>query len=257
MKRRALITGASAGLGVEFASQLAAQKIDLLLVARRKDKLEAVARELRDRHGVDVEIFAADLSDQQAPREIFEFTKRSGLDVDYLINNAGSAGPHLLEEPEWAPQAAFLELMMLSVTQMCHHFIPPMKTRAFGRVINVASFAGRIARAAGGHYGPSKAYLIALSEELALMLAGTNVQVSALCPGFTHTDFHTTAGLDEKKSQMPAFIWYDAETVVREGLAAVEKNKPIMVSGRIYRWLDPLAQSVFLRPLIKAFAPGR
>ncbi len=257
MKRRALITGASAGLGVEFASQLAAQKIDLLLVARRKDKLEAVAHELRDRHGVDVETFAADLSDRQAPREIFEFTKQSGLDVDYLINNAGSAGPHLLEEPEWAPQAAFLELMMLSATQMCHHFIPPMKARAFGRVINVASFAGRIARAAGAHYGPSKAYLIALSEELALMLAGTNVHVSALCPGFTHTDFHATAGLDEMKSHMPGFIWYGADTVVREGLAAVENNKPIMVSGRIYRWLDPLAQSVFLRPLIKAFAPGR
>ncbi len=257
MNRRALITGASAGLGVEFANQLAAQKVDLLLVARRKDKLEGVARELRDRHGVDVEIFAADLSDRDAPREIFEFTKKNGLDIDYLINNAGSAGPHLLEEPDWAPQAAFLELMMTSVPQLCHHVIPLMKTRAVGRVINVASFAGRIARPAGGHYGPSKAYLIALSEELALMLAGTNVHVSALCPGFTHTDFHATAGLAEKKSQMPAFIWYDAETVVRKGLAAVEKNKPIMVSGRIYRWLDPLAQSVFLRPLIKAFAPGR
>ncbi len=118
MNRRALITGASAGLGVEFANQLAAQKVDLLLVARRKDKLEGVARELRDRHGVDVEIFAADLSDRDAPREIFEFTKKNGLDIDYLINNAGSAGPHLLEEPAWAPQAAFLELWMTSVTQL-------------------------------------------------------------------------------------------------------------------------------------------
>ncbi len=257
MKRRALITGASAGLGLEFANQLAARKVDLLLVARRKDKLEEVARDLRDRHGVDVAICPTDLSNRDAPRELFEFARDSGLDVDYLINNAGSAGPNLLEEPEWAPQAAFLELMMLSVTQMCHWFIPPMKARAFGRVINVASFAGRIARPGGALYGPSKAYLIALSEELALMLKGTNVHVSALCPGFTHTDFHATAGLDEMKSQMPGFIWYSAETVVREGLAAVEKGNPIMVSGRIYRWLDPLAQSVFIRPLIKAFAPGR
>lgn len=257
MKRRALITGASAGLGLEFANQLAARKVDLLLVARRKQKLEEVARDLRDRHGVDVAIRAADLSDRDAPRAIFEFARDAGLDVDYLINNAGSAGPNLLEEPEWAPQAAFLELMMLSVTQMCHWFIPPMKARAFGRVVNVASFAGRIARPAGAHYGPSKAYLIALSEELALMLKGTNVHVSALCPGFTHTDFHATAGLDEMKSHMPRFIWYDAATVVREGLDAVEKSKPIMVSGRIYRFLDPLAQSVFVRPLIKAFAPGR
>lgn len=257
MTRRALISGASAGLGLEFANQLAAQKVDLLLVARRKHKLEEVAKAIRERHGVDVAICPADLARRDAPREIFEFARDSGFDVDYLINNAGSAGPNLLEEPDWAPQADFLELMMLSATQMCHYFIPPMRTRNFGRVINVASFAGRIARAAGAHYGPSKAYLIALSEELALMLKGTNVHVSALCPGFTHTDFHATAGLAVMKSQMPSFLWYSAETVVREGLDAVEKGKPIMVSGRIYRWLDPLAQSVFIRPLIKALAPGR
>ena len=89
------------------------------------------------------------------------------------------------------------------------------------------------------------------------MLKGTNVNVSALCPGFTHTEFHAAAELAEMKRGTPSFIWYDAETVVREGLEALEKNKPILVSGRIYRLLDPLAQSVFIRPLIKAFAPGR
>lgn len=257
MQRRALITGASAGLGVEFANQLAAKKVDLLLVARRKDKLEEVAEQVRMDHGVDVAICPADLADRQAPRAIFDFAQAAGLEIDYLVNNAGSAGPNLLEEPDWAPQAAFLELMMISATHLCHHFIPPMKSRAWGRVINVASFAGRIARPAGAHYGPSKAYLIALSEELSLMLRGTGVHVSALCPGFTHTDFHSVAGLDEMKAALPGLIWYDAETVVREGLEAAEKNKPIMVSGRIYRWLDPLTQSVFVRPLIKAFAPGR
>lgn len=257
MSRRALITGASAGLGVEFANQLAARKVDLLLVARRKDKLEEVAERVRQDHGVDVAIFPTDLSDRQAPRALFDFAQDAGLEIDYLVNNAGSAGPNLLEEPDWAPQAAFLELMMISAAHLCHYFIPPMKARAWGRVINVASFAGRIARPAGAHYGPSKAYLIALSEELALMLRGTGVHVSALCPGFTHTDFHSVAGLDEMKSALPGLIWYDAETVVREGLEAVEKNKPIYVSGRIYRWLDPLTQSVFVRPLIKALAPGR
>jgi short-subunit dehydrogenase len=257
MNRRALVTGASAGLGVEFADQLAAKQVDLLLVARRRDKLEEVAKAIRENHGVDVAVFPADLSRREAPREIFEFVESEGLEIDYLINNAGSAGPNLLEEPDWEPQAAFLELMMISAPHLCHYFIPPMKARNFGRVINVASFAGRIARPAGAHYGPSKAYLIALSEELALMLRGTNVHVSALCPGFTHTDFHSVAGLDEVKSALPGVLWYDAETVVREGLEAVEKNKPIMVSGRIYRWLDPLAQSVFIRPIIKAFAPGR
>lgn len=257
MSRTALITGASAGLGVEFARQLAAQGTNLVLVARRADKLAEVAADLSSRHGVDVHTMSADLTEPSAPDTLFDFTRNNGLEIDYLVNNAGSAGPHLFEEQAWGPQAAFLELMMTSVSHLCHLFIPPMRARGFGRVINVSSFAGRLARPAGGHYGPSKAYLIALSEELALMLEGSGVLVSALCPGFTHTDFHAAAGMTEMKNALPDFLWYDAETVVREGLRAVERGKPIMVSGRLYRWLDPLAQSVWIRPLIKRFAPGR
>ena len=257
MNKTALVTGASAGLGAEFATQLAGRGIDLVLVARRKERLDAVAESLREDHGVNVMTVSADLSKPTAPEELFEFTRTADIEIDYLINNAGSAGPHLLEEPNWAPQAEFLELMMLSVPHMCHHFIPPMLERGFGRVINVSSVAGRLARPAGAHYGPSKAYVIALTEELSLSLAGTGVHVSTLCPGFTHTDFHEAGDLVEMKNALPDFIWYPAETVVREGLRAVEKDKPIMISGRLYRWLDPLAQSVFVRPLIKAFAPGR
>ena len=255
--RTALVTGASAGLGVEFAEQLASRGYHLVLVARRKEKLDGVAADLADRYGVDVRTISADLSDPDAPRALFEATSGEGIHVDFLVNNAGSAGPSLLEEKDWAPQAAFLELMMTSVAHMCHHYLPPMQARGFGRVVNVSSFAGRLARPAGAHYGPSKAYLVALSEELALMLKGTDVHVSALCPGFTHTDFHESAGLMEMKNALPGFMWYDAATVVREGLDAVERGKPIQISGRLYRWLDPFAQSVLFRPLIKALAPGR
>ena len=255
--RTALITGASAGLGVEFAEQLASQGYALVLVARRKEKLDDVATDLAERHGVDVRTISADLADPDAPRALFEATQGEGIHVDFLVNNAGSAGPGLLEEKDWAPQAAFLELMMTSVTHMCHHFLPPMQARGFGRVINVSSFAGRLARPAGAHYGPSKAYLVALSEELDLMLKGTDVKVSALCPGFTHTDFHEAAGMMDMKNALPGFMWYDAATVVREGLEAVERGKPIAISGRLYRWLDPFAQSKLVRPIIKALAPGR
>ena len=255
--RTALITGASAGLGVEFANQLAARGYDLVLVARRKEKLEQVAEELAARHGVTVHTFSADLSDATAPETLFAEVSAAGLHIDYLVNNAGSAGPSLLDGVDWASQAKFLELMMTSVTHMCHHFIPPMQARGFGRVLNVASFAGRLARAAGGHYGPSKAYVIAMTEELDLMLKGSGVQVSVLCPGFTHTDFHEAAGMMEMKNSLPDFMWYDADVVVREGIEALEKSQPIKVSGRLYRWLDPLAQSVWIRSLIKAVAPGR
>jgi short-subunit dehydrogenase len=258
MKRTALITGASAGLGIEFADQLAARGFDLLLVARRAARLEEVGQRLSNEHGVEVETFSADLSKPDAPAQIAHFVREHAIEVAYLVNNAGSAGPHLLEEEDWQPQAEFLELMMLSVTQMCHHFVPAMCERGYGRVINVSSFAGRLARGGSGcHYGPSKAYVIALSEELALDTRKLGVHVSALCPGFTHTDFHEAAGMMEMKQSLPDFLWYDAATVVREGIEAVEKGRAIMPSGRLYRWLDPIAQSVWLRPLLKALSPSR
>lgn len=257
MERTALITGASAGLGLEFALQLAKQNCNLVLVARREGRLKEIAAQLASEHGVRVDSFAADLSLPDAPADIEAFCKEQGLAIDQLINNAGVAGPELLEDTGWQAQAQFFELMMISVAQMCHRFMPPMLERGSGRVINIASFAGRIARAAGSNYGPSKAYLIALSEELALQCKGTGVHVTALCPGFTHTDFHQTAGLTDMKNRTPSFIWYPAETVVREGLAANERGKAIFISGRLYRWLDPFAQSVWTRPLLKMLAPGR
>ena len=255
--KTALVTGASAGLGAEFARQLAARGCDLLLVARREDRLKDLAAEIGRRHRRRIEVFAADLSEPDAPERIQAFAAEQQLSVDWLVNNAGAAGPDLLEDRDWSAQARFFELMMTSVAHLCHLFVPGMRERKFGRVINVASVAGRISRAAGGNYGPSKAYLVALSEELALILKGTGVNVSALCPGFTHTEFHEAGGLMEMKNSLPGFIWYDAETVVREGIEAVERGAPIWVSGRIYRWLDPLTQSVWVRPLIKRLAPGR
>jgi short-subunit dehydrogenase len=256
MRRTALVTGASAGLGSEFARQLAARGHDLLLVARREDRLRELAAEITARHGVRVRSLGADLSLRDAPEAIEAFTREQGVAIDYLVNNAGSAGPHLLDGSSWEDHARFLELMMLSVAHMCQRFVPGMRERGFGRVINVSSFAGRIARAAGASYGPAKAYLVALSEELALELRGTGVLVSALCPGFVHTDFHEVAGLTERAQSLPGLLWYDAPTVVREGIEAVERGRPIMVSGRLYRWLDPLVQSVWLRPLIQAVVPG-
>jgi short-subunit dehydrogenase len=257
VKSTALITGASAGLGVEFARQLAARNQNLLLVARRVDKLAEVAAELTREYSVEVSVCAADLGEHDAPEAIAAHADEHGLSIDYLVNNAGSAGPDLLEDRDWSAHASFLELMMISVAHMCHLFIPAMRDRGYGRVINVSSFAARIARAAGGNYGPAKTYVVALSEELALQMRGTGVHVSALCPGFVHTDFHEAGGLMEMKQSLPGFIWYDAETVVREGIEAAERDQAVMVSGRLYRLIDPLAQSVWTRSLLKNNSPGR
>lgn len=254
-RRTALVTGASAGLGAEFARQLAASGFDLILVARRADRLAALAAELGSAHGVDCEVISADLIDPAAPQALFDSVKEKGLQVDYLVNNAGIAGPDLLEDSDWQAQEEFFQLMMTSVAHLCHLFIPAMRERGWGRVINVASVAARLPRADGCNYAPSKAYVVALSESLAVTLKGTGVHVCALCPGFTHTDFHETAGLMDMKNSLPKFLWYSAETVVADGLKAAEKGKPICISGRLYRWIDPLFQSVWTRRLFNA--PGR
>jgi len=240
---RALITGASAGLGAEFARQLASKGKDLILVARRTEPMRQLARELIDKYNVAVAVIQADLSDESATSKLYADVCERGLQVDYLINNAGSAGPDLLANRDWAVQQKHIELMMTSVAGMCHHFIPPMQQRGFGRVLNVASVAGLLSISGDAGYGPTKAYVIALSKGLAMTLQNQDINVLALCPGFTHTDFHGSDELTRMKKSTPSFIWYDAEVVIREGLAALEKGKSQHISGRLYRLLVPILKT--------------
>lgn len=247
---RALITGASAGLGSEFARQMAATGHSLILVARRTEPMEKLADDLREKHGVAVDIITADMSDSSAPAELFAETQRRGLDIDYLINNAGSEGPDLIRTRDWPRQDAYLRLMMTSVAAMCHEFIPGMLERGYGRVLNVASVAGRMTVGGDYSYGPTKAYLIALSKGLASAYKSQGVFIMALCPGFTHTDFHASDKLTDMKGDTPGFIWYDADVVIREGLTALEKGKDEYTSGRLYRFLVPVLQQRWTRSLL-------
>lgn len=201
--------------------------------------MQKLAAELVDQFNVDVEIIQADLSQPDATGKLFAEVSGRGLTVDYLVNNAGAVGPDLLTDRDWPAQQAYIELMMTSVAGMCHHFIPPMEARGFGRVLNVSSVAGHVLRAGDASYGPTKAYVIALSKGLAPPLRRRGVNVLALCPGFTHTDFHQTPQLARMKKRMPALLWYDADVVVREGLRALEKGKTVYTSGRLYRYLVP------------------
>ncbi len=250
---RALITGASAGLGMEFARQLAAGGHGLILVARRAEPMEALAAELRQKHRIAVDIITADMSVSTAPADLFAETERRGLQVDYLINNAGSEGPDLIETRDWPRHEAYLRLMMTSVAGMCHEFIPGMIERGFGRVLNVASVAGRMTVGGDYSYGPTKAYLIALSKALASTFKPKGVHVTALCPGFTHTDFHASDRLTAMKGGMPKFLWYDADVVIREGLAALESGKEECTSGRLYRYLVPVLKQRWTQGLIRFF----
>lgn len=247
---RALITGASAGLGSEFARQLAAKGKDLILVARRREPMAALAVELQEAHAVTVDILTADMSEPGAPADLFAQTREMGVEVDYLINNAGSEGPDLIRSRNWPRQDAYLRLMMTSVAGMCHEFIPGMLERGYGRVLNVASVAGRMTVGGDYSYGPTKAYLIALSKALSSAYKEQGVHVMALCPGFTHTDFHASDKLTDMKRATPGFIWYDADVVIREGLEALEKGRDEYTSGRIYRFLVPVLRQRWTRGLL-------
>lgn len=254
--KRALITGASAGLGKEFARQLAATGKNLILVARRREPMEKLAAELRDAHGIEIEILTADMSDAAAPARLFRETQQKGLEVDYLINNAGSEGPDLIKVRDWERQDAYLRLMMTSVAAMCHEFMPGMIEAGYGRVINVASVAGLMTVANDYSYGPTKAYLVALSKALASTYKEKGVNVMALCPGFTHTDFHASERLTAMKANMPKFAWYGANVIIRDGLAAIEKGKDVCISGRLYRLLVPVFRQRWTQGLLKLLGVG-
>jgi short-subunit dehydrogenase len=254
--KRALITGASAGLGKEFARQLAKAGKNLILVARRREPMEELAAELRHDHGVEVEIMVADLSDSTAPASLFRETEEKGLEVDYLINNAGAEGPDLIKVRDWERQDAYLRLMMTSVAAMCHEFLPRMIDDGYGRVINVASVAGLLTVANDYSYGPTKSYLVALSKALASTYKEKGVNVMALCPGFTHTDFHASERLTAMKGNMPKFAWYDADVVIRDGLAAIEKGKDVCISGRLYRLFVPVFRMRWTQGLLKLLGVG-
>ena len=237
----ALVTGASAGIGAAFARELAARGHALVLVARRVDRLEALAAELRERHGVAVECIVCDLADADAPAFLFDETRRRGIAVDVLVNCAGYGVTGSLVSREWRTHEHFIQVMITAPTELCYRFVPAMRARGFGRVVNVASFAG-LMPAPAGHtlYAASKAYLIRFSEALALENRRHGINVCALCPGFTLSEFHDVTGSRESVSTMPKWIWLDADKVAREGLDAAERGAIVYVNGAHYRAIKVL-----------------
>jgi short-subunit dehydrogenase len=215
--------------------------------------MEALAGGLREAHGIQTDILTADMSEPGTPARLLAETEQRGLHIDFLVNNAGSEGPDLIHTRDWDRHDAYIRLMMTSVAAMCHEFMPAMIERGYGRVINVASVAGQLSVAGDYSYGPTKAYLIALSKALAATYRNKGVYVLALCPGFTHTDFHASKRLTEMKRGMPKWLWYDAEVVIREGLVALEKGKDEFTSGRLYRILVPILRQRWTQGLIQLF----
>ena len=241
--RWALVTGASAGIGAEFARVFAENGFSVVLTARREDRLATLARELEERHRVKTQVIAENLADPQAPVRLFDAVRQRGIDIDALVNNAGFGARQSFRETPWADHAAFLQVLVTAVVHLTHLFEPGMVQRRWGRIINVASVAGLLPGAPGRTlYGPAKAFLIKFSEALALEHGRDGVHVTALCPGFTYSEFHDVVGNRKQVSRLPKLLWMDAETVARQGFDAVMRGDPVYVNGLANRAITMLTR---------------
>jgi uncharacterized protein len=249
-----LITGASAGIGAAFAHVFAENGFQVVLTARREERLRALARELGSRHGVRTEVIGADLADPSAPARIIEEIAARGLVVDALVNNAGYGVGGKFRRAAWQEHAAFLQVLITAVTHLVHLVEPGMIERRYGRIINVASLAA-FAPGTAGHtlYGAAKAFVLKFSESLALEHQGDGVHVSAVCPGFTYSEFHDVLGNRALVKQLPSYMWMHAETVAKQGYRAVMAGKPVYVNGAFNRVVAS-AFAVLPGPLMRAVA---
>jgi hypothetical protein len=234
MSSLALITGASAGIGAEFARQLADRQCDLILVARRLDKLDGLARELRSAKGIRVETLAADLASDEGIRAVAEKI-RATPELDYLINNAGFGTRGVFHQTDAGPQEQMHRLHVLATVALTHAALPAMVRRSRGNIINVASVAGFVMSAGSVSYNATKHWMNVFTEGLYLELemAGSPVRVQALCPGYTYSEFHDVAGVS--RSTVPASLWLNAGFVVRESLAGLEHNRLFVIPDWRYR----------------------
>jgi short-subunit dehydrogenase len=251
----ALVTGASAGIGRELARQLAAGGANLLLTARRSERLAALARELTARHGIQAEIVPADLARPETPGELFHLTQQKNLPIELLVNNAGFGK---YGEFVRVDARRFLEMLQVNVTavvHLTHLFLGPMAERRSGSVLIVSSTAAFQPVPYITTYAATKGFELLFAEGLAEEMRAYGVRVCCLCPGSTETEFHQVAGQPPRTARHREA----AEKVARVGLAALAEGRSSVISGR-HNWVNVEAQRLVPRKLVtrvaaRLFAP--
>jgi short-subunit dehydrogenase len=234
--RTALITGASSGIGSAFAEVFASNGFDLVITARREDRLRESAARLERAHGRRVHVVVSDLGRPDAPELLCREIGSRGLAIDALVNAAGYGVPGTYLAATWERHQAMLQVMVIAVSELTYRLLPGMIQRRYGRVVNVASLAGLVPAPAGHTlYAATKAFAIKFSEALAHEGRPHGVHVTAVCPGFTFSEFHDVTGTRAQVSKLPSWMWMDAPTVAQQGFDAVMAGTPIYINGSANR----------------------
>jgi len=248
--RRALVTGSTAGIGLEFAHQLAARGHDLVLVARNQERLDAVAAELRTAYGVGVEVLPADLADRASLATVEARLANPESPIDLLVNNAGfGLKGRFLDNPVEQEQA-MLDVLVTAVMRLSHAALGAMAARGSGGVINVSSVAAFLPR---GTYAAAKAWVNSFSEWAANEYRPAGVTVMALCPGFTKTEFHERMGVRRGTS----FLWMEPKPLVARALSDFDKGRTFSIPGAQYRAIVALTKVIPSRALQGYQSMGR
>ena len=241
MGNTALITGASSGIGMELARIHAAAAGDMVLVARRRDRLDALKQELESRHGVKVTVLDEDLGMAGAAERVFAATEKAGIQVDILINNAGFGGHGKFHERPLAREQTMMHLNMVTLTELTHLYLQGMIGRNSGKILNVASTAGFMPGPLQAVYYATKAYVLSFSQGIAEELSDRNITVTALCPGPVDTAF-----VDEANLQNIAIFDRSASalSVAQCGYEAMQKGRLVVINdpkmGFLLNWIIPL-----------------
>ncbi len=230
MKKWALVTGATSGIGESFTRLLAAKDFNLVLVARDEARLHERAAGLKEKFGAESVVIVADLATEAGCAKVEDYIRANEIEV--LINNAGFGINKAFTMSDLAKEEEVLKVLVRTPMRLMHVALPAMKERNSGVVINVSSVASFIA---GGAYSASKAYLTVLSESLSTELSATNIKVSALCPGFTRTEFHQRGRM--KMAGLPNFMWLNSDVLVAKSWKDAISGKPVSIPGWQYKTL--------------------
>ncbi len=246
----ALVTGASSGIGVELAKQLAAGGTHVVLTARRKDRLEELARNLQQSHGIRTEVIAADLARPEGPEQIYEFTKEKGIEIELLVNNAGFGQLGELTAVETQRLLDMVQVNCMAVVHLTRLYLAEMVVRRRGDVLILASTASFQAVPYISTYAATKAFDLLFAEGLAEEMKPYGIRVCALCPGSTQSEFHVVAG---QASFAAKHAQETAEKVARTGLQALAEGKSYVISG-VGNYLGAQSQRMVPRRMVTRIA---